>query len=299
MKKKTAKNQPNHIEKKDHYTPPEVAFEFWRKWYQETDNLRKEMIETSGMDACEKKQLLEYTKKIDSLGPLPVGNIEVQSLQFDYLQKASIDWHKIKSCLSDFIIDDRAIEALVFVMMPAPVNDVINTSRNPFVATISEEEDKIISRLNQQIKQLSPLVKRLENLQQGQLIYNNCEPLWTTIEIFKQDIAVNREVIKLKHNIDKAKMNFYGIDKDLKKSPQKHKFWNFVVSFAVKTLNPYCHDSSCYINSLGQLACKKTHEKAYTKVAELLKILYPSIWKEDVQTIANRIKQKDYRAIPV
>lgn len=293
MKKKTATIQPNHIEKKDHYTPPEVAFEFWRKWYQEQDNLRKEMIETSSMDECEKKRLLEYTQKIDSLGPLPVGNFEVASLDFDYLTKPGVDWGKIRDCLRDFPIDDIAIESLVFILTRAPFDSSVNPSNNPFIKVFNDAENAVVSGIKQQIKKLSPLIKRLENLREGSLLYRDSAPISATIETLKLDLAVHREIIKLKDNLDKAKLNFYGIDKDLKKSPQKHKYWNIVVSFAVKKLNEYCHNENC------DSKCSKTHQKAITQVAELLKILYPSIWKEDIPTIANRIKQKDYRAIPV
>lgn len=284
--------QPNHTDKKEHYTPPEVAFEFWRKWYQETDNLRKEMIETSGMDECEKKRLLEYTQKIDSLGPLPVGHFEVASLEFDYLKKPGVDWGKIRGCLRDFPIDDIAIESLVFILMRAPFDSSVNPSNNPFIKVINDAENAVVTGIKQQIKQLSPLIKRLENLQEGNLLYRDSAPISATIETLKLDLAVHREIIKLKDNSDKAKLNFYGIDKDLRKSPQKHKYWNIVVSFAVKKLNEYCHNENC------DSKCGKTHQKAIMKVAELLKILYPSIWKEDIQIIANRIKQKDYRNIP-
>ena len=285
------KIQPNR-EKKDHYTPTEVAIEFWTRWYQETDNIRKEELEASNIGASTKNSLCDYIKKVDDIGrPLPLGNIDVDFLKFNYLQKPSVDWDKVKVCLSDFNMDDIAVESFVFAIMRGPIDYITNPSNNPFIKVFNDAENEVVSGIKQQIKKLSPLVKRLENLREGSLLYRDSAPISATIEELKLDLAVHKEIIKLKDNSDKAKLNFYGIDKDLKKSPQKHNYWNHVVSFAVKKLNEYCHNGNCTNK------CRKTHQKAITKVAELLKILYPTIWKEDIPTIANRIKQKDHRGI--
>ena len=90
-------------------------------------------------------------------------------------------------------------------------------------------------------------------------------------------------------------LTYYAIDKNLKKSPQKHKYWNDKVPEAITIINEYSHNSECNKNSSGSRDCRKTHNKAINKTAEFLKLLYPSIWKEDIKTVASRIKQRYYR----
>jgi hypothetical protein len=154
-----------------------------------------------------------------------------------------------------------------------------------------EVEESMCAEYNRLIKELSPLVKRLKNLQKKGAIYEDFASLTLTILQFDRDIDVCREIVRIKRIADEQYLSTYCIGKDLNKSFQKHKYWNVVVSGALKIVNPYCHTDNC------ESACRKTHQKAITAVADLLKILYPSIWKEDVKTIASRIKQKDYRNI--
>lgn len=295
MKKKTVKIQPNHTEKKEDYSPETVAKNFWKDWHLTiAHKISDSIMNRLDIDPAEKKHHIDYISKKKSLpSDLPVGSIEDQLLDFKYLQKPNTDWDKIKECLRDFNVDNKDIELVVFILKRAPsVEWTLSPRENPAFTAFNKAADSMMSEFNQKIRELSPLVNHLEKLQED-TPYKDYFLLTQPIEVLKYHIALYREIIKNKRDTDKRWLGIYCLDKDLKKSPQKHKYWNVVVSDALKMLNLYCHNGNCDSN------CRKTHQKAITKVAELLKILYPSIWKEDIQTIANRIKQKDYRNIPM
>ena len=294
MKNKTTKIQTNRTtEKKEDYSPETVAKNFWLYWLRTImQQVSDRIMNRLDIDQAEKKHHLDYVNKKKSLPPdLPVGGIEDQLLDFHYLQKPNTDWDKIKDCLRDLDIDNKNIELLVFILKRAPIEHTLVPQENPTLTALNEAADSMISEFNQKIRELSPLIKRLEKLQEVGSFYKEFHPLSMTIEALRYEIALCHEIIQLKKVKDRQWLDIYCLDKDLKKSPQKHKYWNHVASFAVNKLNEYYHNDNCERN------CSKTHQKAYTKVAELLKILYPSIWKEDIKVISNRIKQKDYRAI--
>lgn len=262
----------------------------WALFDQEKDKLLREMAEKSGIDNNVGPPLLEYINEIESLPKnLPYDNNDKVFLKFIYLEKPSIDWDRIKACLHEFPMTDIAIEAFIFALTRSPINFVLNPSNNPFIKVINDSRNSIVTEKNQMILKLSPLIALLEKLQKENPQYKDFGPLSATIEKFKYDKALCDAIIKYKENAEKFQNNYYGFDKSSEISMQKHKCWNSVVSFAVDRLNEYCHNDNC------DSKCGKTHQKAITKVAELLKILYPTIWTDDIPSIAKRIKQREYR----
>lgn len=278
--------------KRSNRTPEEVAKDFWIDIHQTIQNRLMQSIKDGDESPDEKKHYLSYIDSKRSLpDDAPVGGLKDLVLEHHFLVKPYLPWDKIKSTLKAFNIDDRKIQTLVCILKPSPIEQKFIPDENPLYARIVVSEENVCDEFNREIRELSPLVKRLKNLQEVKG-YEDFAPLILTILKLEYDLEVYREIVKRKRITDKQLLAVYCIDKDLKKSPQKHKYWNVVVSSALKILNPFCHSDNC------ETSCRKTHQKAITAIAELLKILYPSIWKEDVKTIASRIKQKDYRNIP-
>jgi hypothetical protein len=199
----------------------------------------------------------------------------------------SVPWGKIKRSLQEFRFDEKTIKAIVYILKPIPIEKVLFPNNSLGQSAIKDFEKRFCGDLAKDIKRLSPLIKQLENLYQISPQLRSSLP--PAIDSLKKERETYRELIKLFKDREKKLYRSFKIDKDLKKSPQKHRYWNVTTSGAINILNQYCHHGGCDKN------CRKTHEKAIRTVAKLLKILYPMVWKENISTIANRIKQKDYR----
>jgi hypothetical protein len=232
----------------------------------------------------EKRFLLFY---LNAPKKLPTDSLEDFVLTHHFLVEPYVRWDKIKKALKGLNIDEKRAWTIVFVLKPLPLEKELFPNKNLLYKVIKSVEKRTCDFCSKQIKQISPLVKQLENLYHTAPERRVSFP--PTIDSLKRDIEVYRELIKKVSDRERAFRQSFRIDKDLKKSPQKHIYWNVTVSRGIRMLNQYCHSNRCQHN------CKITHETAIRKTAELLKILYPQVWKENISTIANRIKQKDYR----
>lgn len=262
------------------YSPEAIAQNFWVEYF------RKLMGEVE--NRIDEKEGHEYIQaKRDLPENIAVGSLEDLMIDHEYLVKPCVEWDEVKTCLKGVGITEAAlIEWLVFLLKPYPLEGVLS---NPLLQ-LEKTAERVCREFNLKIKELSPIIKKLENLARRDKVYRDFAPLHETIEAFKFNVKVYRAIVKGKKDTDKKWAQTRGIDKNTEKvSPQKHKFWNVLIPPALRIVNRFCHNDNC------ETTCKKTHQKAIEKVAELLKILYPSIYKEDIQTIANRIKQKDGR----
>lgn len=195
-------------------------------------------------------------------------------LPYKYFIRPRLPWKAIDSCLKDFAFQPGQKD---FLIMKLTVGNIENAMK---IMELVKDGKK---RVNQGLKQLPSVVRTLDNLQ-------ICTP---------EELAAFRNKIKmlqtfrdvLTHTEDFIK-KMYHLDKKPKIRPQKHKYWNTIVSQTIEEFNALCHDADLCNNP-----CRKTHSKAIRTVAKLLTIIHPTIWTEEVKTIANRIKQKDYRNI--
>jgi hypothetical protein len=200
--------------------------------------------------------------------------------------KPYLPWDKINRKLKGLRIDDKTKELIIFLLKPVPFE-----KRLSGFPELKELEKRVCGESNEKLKRLAPLLKQLENIQKDPP-FNDFGPLAETIGKIQYEIAFHREIVKRGKGIYRKYYKEMGVDKDLNMSVQKHKFWNWAVSGTLALLNRFYHTGKC------EKKCRKMHEEAIRKVAELLKLLYPKIWKEQISTIANRIKQKQYRSIP-
>lgn len=269
-------------------SPVEAAQFFW----DFLDILISMHIEDSfKKDKGDKGFHTEYADKIKSIfKEFPGGNKKELPIMFNYTVKPYLNLVQINKCLKELHIDDSSIENIISVLKPIPIEHYLIPGENRLNDRMTQVTKGIFAEANQKIRTLSPLLKRLTNLSQDKT-YCHLEPLEQTINILNYDIEMLQWIVKIRQASDRHNLSIYHMDKDLRKSPQKHKYWNTVVSHAIRQLNDYCHSVEC------DEKCRKTHQKAINKAAELLTILYPSIWKEDIETIAKRIKQKDYRGM--
>jgi hypothetical protein len=194
---------------------------------------------------------------------------------------------KIKKCLKEFDLDENTIRKLLFILKPINIEDLLTGNSSSSVMPIASIQNQI-KLYKQKIKQRAPLVKQLENLKQD-ILHKNFYPLSQTVDRIKKEINIYRDFLDLVKGSETTLFHTYSFDRNLGKNPQKQRYWNDKVSESIKIINQYSHNADCCRN------CRKTHKKAIHKIAELLKLLYPSIWKEDIQTIADRIKQRNYR----
>ena len=142
------------------------------------------------------------------------------------------------------------------------------------------------ARRKQRLPRLLQLIKKTIQ-KDGRL---NSSPCWSeAVKEMEYEIAVSNEIVGIRERARQQYFDVSGLDFNIKKPPQRHRAWAESTKFLAEIVNEFYHTEAC------ERECKVSHEKTYRKVAELLKIAYPSIWKEDLPTIANRIKQKDYR----
>lgn len=80
-------------------------------------------------------------------------------------------------------------------------------------------------------------------------------------------------------NPPKKRKRIWGWDELPGKDPQKHTAWKKVIVSLLNHLEPF------YPVQQDRLEIS----------AYFLKVIYPHIWKEDIKTISERLRQKDYR----
>lgn len=268
----------------------EFAENFWQDIYKSNLNT----FLKGAKENLKEEDYIEHEKFAENILKLPRmndGSLRDLFIPYWFYIRSSLPWTKIKNCLKELNIDDKNIELVVFFLKPTYIESTILPDPNRFLEIFNKSDKEICDTLNNEIKKLSRLVGGLQNLIEEDKSFKNFFPIHVTIAAMQSQINLNRAVVKYKNKEGENYLKKYGISKNLRKSPQKHKYWNYGVSRALKVLNSFCHTDNC------ERPCRKTHDKAIHKVAELLKILYPSIWKEDVKTIAIRIKQKDYRGL--
>ena len=273
-------------------TPQKVAQAVLLSFNQQLQDRLIQTIKDKETSPEKRQHQLSYIEQLKSIPDDEKlrGSVRYLALIYNYQVRPYLPWDKLKKFQDELRIDDKNFELLLFRLKPAPIEQTLIPEDNPAMKQLNEEYEKTLVLFNRQIKELSPLVKKLKKLTETDH-FKYFLPIFVTIDRMQWHIDCCREIVKLMRAARKRHLEFLGIGQNIKKSPQKHKYWNLVVTNALKIVNPACHTDDCK-------GCRKTHQKAITAVAELLKILYPSIWKEDVKTIANRIKQKDYRSIP-
>jgi hypothetical protein len=199
--------------------------------------------------------------------------------------RGTLNWPKIRACFSGLKVKEEDLEFIVFILKPWPFTNQFTKGYpelNSFVESTCADINKVIKRV-------SPLVNQFKNIE---LPYPDILP---TIGLdyvkFKYYLAVCRKIVQLGKKIPDMYFKHFGIEATKYRSPQKHTFWKYAVAGAVNRLNKYCHDDNC------DKRCNVFHLQAFRVVACLLKILYPSIWRENHHMITKRIKTKCYTSI--
>jgi len=208
----------------------------------------------------------------------------------------TIPCEEVGKCLSELKFEKKELQAFIFSLKPFPIELVLLPSKSKksrqriIIENILQRD---IDNNNKIIKQRSALVGQLKTLQKDPA-YNKYPPLKLVIKKLENDKDQSRKIVERKKIVLDKILNFFQISANFSKSSQKHEYWNILISNALRQLNKhYCNCSD------SDKACTTTHKKTIFKLAKLLKILYPKIWKDPIKTIYERIKQKDYRKIPI
>lgn len=205
-------------------TPEEVAKDFWLSFYQKTNEILQNRKDED-ISPREKKHYQLYLDQKRSLpDDAPIGGLKHLVLDYYFLVKPYVPWDEIKSTLKGFRIADDAIQHLVFILKPTAIEYRMLADENEVSKLFEEPAASIVAECNKKIQELALLVGKLENLYEQDDYYKQFWPLNLTIERIKYELAVNRAIIRIKHENDKKYLGIYSIDKDLKKSPQKHKY---------------------------------------------------------------------------
>ena len=101
----------------------------------------------------------------------------------------------------------------------------------------------------------------------------------------------SKHVVRYGEKIPRYHYRYYGIEQKKYGAPQKHSFWSYATAGAIYYVNCFCHGDRC------KKKCNTLHERSYLLVANLLKILYPNIWREKADNIANNIKTRALRLL--
>lgn len=279
----------------DTISPEESAKKFWKgalaayeKKSEDFLTMIRQQIVSGTSDpsvAEEEKRFTAYQQKLEEL---PANTFLLDRdyllITHEYVVKPFLPWDRITDLLSDLAIDKQTIDALIYFLKPFPIETRMNM-QDP----LEQYKNKITDITNKKIKSLAPLVKRLENLSKADKRYSRFEPLTLTVAALRRDIQIYKAIVRYRKENDKAFRKLLLIDKDPNKSPLRHRIWREIATSAVKVINRYCHTNDC-----EEGRCRKTHTKAYVKVGELLKILYPTIWTQDIDMV-NRIKSMEQR----
>ena len=247
------------------------------QWVNQLPTIRKNIEEVYGLVATssaidslvEKEYQKRRTAREDFLNGLLFKRNPINYKSYELCVKPHLPWNKIYESLKIIPKKDE-IEKIIFELKPYPIEKIIDQK--------IRKENIFEKDIKQQIQQIARLQGILKHLPKDPFLRDSDH-----IEKFRNSELLNmayfREMGKLMRRIEKENLNRLGIDRNLNKSPQKHPYWNKIVSNAIRSLKPYY----------------RTQKATLQKIAELLKLLYPTIWKEGIGTIANRIKLKNYR----
>jgi hypothetical protein len=278
-------------------SPEEIAKDFWAGLFHKAGERIARIqhdIFNSISDPQEKEQqrpLLNFMTELKALPQdAPVGSLEETIIKHKYLVKPFVPWKEVTDTLGEFQFDTQAIEDIVLCLKPVPIEQHLGLIDNPIQDSQDQAIREAMDFFKGKIKTLSPLAKKLENLTKEDG-YRNLLPLKQTILCLRWDIEIYKAIVKDRQDNDKRYRAIHLIDENLHKSPQKHPYWRELATRVLKLLNAHCHDGAC------EPGCRKTHKKAYIKVAQLLKILYPTIWTQKIEIIANKIKSMEQRQL--
>lgn len=266
-------------------TVAEIAADgFWlnirkREW----QSIEKEMLNLP--EGEKKERFLRYTQAVENL---PERSPKRIFLCHKYFVRPYVQWNEVRDVFDGLEIPQSELDYTVFILKPEPLEAIISSQEHPYVQEKSRQDKRLLDHCNKRIKTLAPLIKKLEILRKDE-DFSDFAPMKDTIEIMRLNKQLYEAIKKDKEALDARYRKAYRIDKNLNKSPQKHEIWNLLIPKALKNINHYFHTGNCVPQ------CRIIHNTAIMKIAELLKILYPDIWTEDVNTVAMRIKQKDYR----
>ena len=118
-------------------------------------------------------------------------------------------------------------------------------------------------------------------------VQNNDYVPFHGVNEIRYDIGCYKKALEVLEAKREQRIGTFKIDEDIKKSRTTHIFWKTAISQALKEVNRHCHNNKCEPN------CPNTHPEALTIIAELLKILYPTIWEEDIPMIINKIRSME------
>ncbi|MBE9535708.1 MAG: hypothetical protein IMF07_00870, partial [Proteobacteria bacterium] len=185
-------------------------------------------------------------------------------------RSTEIPWGKVYDVLSNLDIEKKAIKALIVSISSPFIDDLIKATPAQKNNFISEE---CIPELNRRIQKLARISGLIKDLQKEKR-YKKLNILTETVACLEWEKSFSQEFISAHKEAEKIEAEYTGIGSNKNKSPPKHKVWNEIVSTAINQLNKYCHIYGlCEDDN-----CDKIHKKTITKTAELLKLLYPSIW---------------------
>lgn len=219
-------------------------------------------------------------------------------IEFANIVEPRLPWVKINKVFTDIRkkgLKEETILLIVFILKPFPLEREIQKG----MPELHKIEKEICGASNQRIKRLPTIIKQLEKMsEKSHMPLYNTADFAQALKNLREELEYHREIVRIGKDLHKRYLAILGIDKDVKKiHPKKHKFWSVAVSTAVTVLNDFCHSELCEQDAKGIWLCYKTHKKTLQKIAELLRILYPTIWKLDVNSIFRLIEQRDYRNI--
>jgi len=205
--------------------------------------------------------------------------------EFNLEVSPSIPWDEINESLQEINIYEEMMHCLVFALKPFNLEKILKEG----YPNLKEITDRVCKESNMVIKRLSTMLAQIQNILSRDHL-TDVIPLQEIADRLQGYLAYHHEIVKRGRDAHERYMRMLLLNKNRGKTlPQKHQFWNLAVSGATSLLNRYYHTQTC------EYECQVTHTKAVRKVADLLKILYPTIWTEDTETITQRIRQKDYR----
>lgn len=232
----------------------------------------KRLIEFADNAGKGEEKVVSYIKSIYKDRPLgePLSDKEQAKLNTDLL---TLDQKmKLSEIVRSFNIPLEVMEVMneiVIILMPYPLeNKLVPEKRSRFSAEKDRYEKSILDEANKKIKLLSGMIGQIKEMSKDALIGIN-QPLGEAVCYLDKCKAYLQEIVR----VHAERKRDLLVDDNLQKEPHKHRFWNTLIVKAVGMVNPYCHDTGCD-------DCKKTHDKAILIVHELLKILYPGIWKD-------------------
>lgn len=176
-------------EKRTLLIPQKEPLEIWKNIYQMYhDEYGKAIKYDNSITTEQKNRHFSFVKEIYRLNNEKSADYiqKAANISYCFLVRPYLPWDKLRPIQKELQLDDTTFEQIIFYLKPCPYEKlIIPAETSPLQKEFNKVCEKTLIEFNKKIRELSPLVKKLENLSVRDESYANFLPIQQTISKIK------------------------------------------------------------------------------------------------------------------